>query len=144
MKIFILILIGLAGGVIGGMGMGGGTLLIPLISVSTDIEQHIAQAINLIAFVPMSAAALAMHIKNKLVDFRAFLWVAVPAVGMSLLAAYVSKLVGGRKLAMYFGIFLIVLGLYQLGSIIYTHIRNKKSRNKKDGENADNFDAREE
>lgn len=126
MKIFILILIGLAGGLIGGMGMGGGTLLIPLITVCAGIEQHIAQAINLIAFVPMSLVALAIHIKNKLVDFKSFLWVAIPATGMSVLAAYVSKLVGGRRLATYFGIFLIILGIYQLGSIIYHHIKSKK------------------
>ncbi len=128
MKIFILIAIGLAGGVIGGMGMGGGTLLIPLITVCTDIEQHIAQAINLIAFVPMSVIALVIHIKNKLVDYKAFLWTALPAVALSVLAAYVSRLVGGKKLSMYFGIFLIILGLYQLGSIIYARVKAGKEK----------------
>lgn len=128
MKIFILIAIGLAGGVIGGMGMGGGTLLIPLITVCTDIEQHIAQAINLIAFVPMSVIALVIHIKNKLVDYKAFLWTALPAVALSVLAAYVSRLVGGKKLSMYFGIFLILLGLYQLGSIIYARVKAGKKK----------------
>lgn len=132
MKIFILIAIGLAGGVIGGMGMGGGTLLIPLITVCTDIEQHIAQAINLIAFVPMSVIALVIHIKNKLVDYKAFLWTALPAVALSVLAAYVSRLVGGKKLSMYFGIFLILLGLYQLVSIIYARIKAGKEKKRTD------------
>lgn len=132
MKIFILIAIGLAGGVIGGMGMGGGTLLIPLITVCTDIEQHIAQAINLIAFVPMSVIALVIHIKNKLVDYKAFLWTALPAVALSVLAAYVSRLVGGKKLSMYFGIFLILLGLYQLGSIIYARVKAGKKKKQTD------------
>ncbi len=132
MKIFILIAIGLAGGVIGGMGMGGGTLLIPLITVCTDIEQHIAQAINLIAFVPMSVIALVIHIKNKLVDYKAFLWTALPAVALSVLAAYVSRLVGGKKLSMYFGIFLILLGLYQLGSIIYARVKAGKEKKQTD------------
>lgn len=126
MKIFILIIIGLVGGLIGGMGMGGGTLLIPLITVFTDIEQHIAQAINLIAFVPMSVVALIIHIKNKLVDFKSFWWIAIPATAMSTLAAYISKLVGGRELARYFGIFLIILGVYQLGTIVYNHFHAKK------------------
>lgn len=132
MKIFILIAIGLAGGVIGGMGMGGGTLLIPLIAVCTDIEQHIAQAINLIAFVPMSVIALVIHIKNKLVDYKAFLWTALPAVALSVLAAYVSRLVGGKKLSMYFGIFLILLGLYQLGSVIYARVKAGKEKKQTD------------
>ena len=128
MAFLTLALCGLAGGVLGGMGMGGGTLLIPLITVCTDIEQHIAQAINLIAFVPMSVIALVIHIKNKLVDYKAFLWTALPAVALSVLAAYVSRLVGGKKLSMYFGIFLILLGLYQLGSIIYARVKAGKEK----------------
>ena len=70
MKTILLIIIGLLGGVIGGMGMGGGTLLIPLLTIFAGMEQHAAQALNLIAFVPMSVVALGIHIKNKLVDFK--------------------------------------------------------------------------
>lgn len=132
MKIFILVAVGLAGGVISGMGMGGGTLLIPLITLFTDIEQHTAQSINLIAFVPMSVVALAIHLKNKLVDFKAFAWTAVPATAMSILAAYVSRRVEGVDLSMYFGIFLIILGLYQLASIIYGKIKENKKRRQAD------------
>ena len=33
MSVLLLILIGIAGGIIGGMGMGGGTLLIPLMKI---------------------------------------------------------------------------------------------------------------
>ena len=33
MTIFLLILFGLLGGIFGGMGMGGGTMLIPLLTI---------------------------------------------------------------------------------------------------------------
>ena len=49
-KIILFIIIGVAGGVIGGMGMGGGTLLIPLLTLFTGADQHLAQAVNLIAY----------------------------------------------------------------------------------------------
>ena len=61
MSVLLLILIGIAGGIIGGMGMGGGTLLIPLMTLLAGVEQHTAQAINLAAFIPMSAVALAVQ-----------------------------------------------------------------------------------
>ena len=46
------ILIGLVAGIVSGTGMGGGTVLILLLTALCGIEQHIAQATNLIFFIP--------------------------------------------------------------------------------------------
>ena len=108
-KILIFIAIGIAGGLIGGMGMGGGTLLIPLLTLFTGTDQHLAQAVNLVAFIPMSAVALVIHIKNKLVEVRHVLITAIPAVAASVGASLLSKIVDGKSLSMYFGIFLTVV-----------------------------------
>lgn len=128
MKIFIFIVIGIAGGIIGGMGMGGGTLLIPLLTLFTETEQHIAQAINLIAFIPMSAVALFIHAKNKLVDCKYLLTVALPAVAASVPASLLVKHVGGKSLSRYFGIFLIILGIYQAVALIIKKMREIKDK----------------
>ncbi len=130
MKIFWFIVIGIAGGVIGGMGMGGGTLLIPLLTLFTNTEQHVAQAINLIAFIPMSAVALFIHAKNKLLDVKYLLWVALPAVAAGVPASFLSAAVGGKSLGRYFGIFLMVLGGYQLCALIVQKIRAQKEAEK--------------
>ena len=45
------ILIGAIAGVFSGIGMGGGTVLIVLLTVYVGLEQHIAQATNLIYFI---------------------------------------------------------------------------------------------
>lgn len=124
-RILIFIIIGIAGGLIGGMGMGGGTLLIPLLTLFTATDQHLAQAVNLIAFIPMSAVALIIHIKNKLVEFRFVLITALPAVTASVLASLLSKRVEGDALGMYFGIFLMCLGVYQLVSAIIVLVKKK-------------------
>ena len=73
MNIVWLILAGAAGGIIAGMGMGGGTLTIPILTLALDVEQKTAQSVNLIAFVVMSAPVLAIHVKNRLVDFPSLL-----------------------------------------------------------------------
>ena len=125
-RILIFIIIGIAGGLIGGMGMGGGTLLIPLLTLFTATDQHLAQAVNLIAFIPMSAVALIIHIKNKLVEFRFVPINALPAVTASVLASLLSKRVEGDALGMYFGIFLMCLGVYQLASAIIVLVKKKK------------------
>ena len=135
-RILRFIIIGIAGGLIGGMGMGGGTLLIPLLTLFTATDQHLAQAVNLIAFIPMSAVALIIHIKNKLVEFRFVLITALPAVTASVLASLLSKRVEGDALGMYFGIFLMCLGVYQLVSAIIVLVKKKKLKDgKKSKEN---------
>ena len=44
------IIIGIVSGIVSGTGMGGGTILIFLLTFMCGIEQHIAQATNLIFF----------------------------------------------------------------------------------------------
>lgn len=126
-QIIIFIAVGLAGGVIGGMGMGGGTLLIPLLVMFTGTSQHVAQAVNLLAFIPMSLAALVIHIKNGLIEYKYIPLMALPAVATGILSAWLAKSVDAGRLKMYFGIFLIVLGVYQLVCLLVKLIKKKKA-----------------
>ena len=62
------ILIGMISGIVSGTGMGGGTILIFLLTFMMGIEQHVSQATNLIFFIPTSIVAIIINIKiNKLV-----------------------------------------------------------------------------
>ena len=63
--IILYALTGFLAGILGGMGMGGGTLLIPILTIFLGFKQKNAQAINLLVFIPMSLFALIIHIKNK-------------------------------------------------------------------------------
>ena len=42
------VLIGLISGIISGTGMGGGTILILLLSIIMGLDQHVSQATNLV------------------------------------------------------------------------------------------------
>ena len=86
MKIFLYILFGFFAGIVGGMGMGGGTILVPLFSF-LDVPQYLIQTINLFSFLPMCAMALVLHFKNKLVEPKNTLWIIFPAVITSLIGA---------------------------------------------------------
>lgn len=109
----IAVLIGLCSGIISGMGIGGGTILIPALVLFLNIEQHVAQGVNLIYFIPTAAVALWVHIKNRSVNFRVALWIIISgvigAVGGSLLAG----VIGAGLLRKLFGIFLFAMGIYE-------------------------------
>ena len=119
MEVFLLILFGVIAGVLGGMGMGGGTLLIPLLTIFLGVNQHLAQGINLIVFLPMAIVALIFHFKNKLVDFKSVWLIMLFGIFSSIGGAFLSATVSAKNLRIYFGIFLILLGILQVISIFF-------------------------
>lgn len=131
LKIIILIACTLVGGVIGGMGMGGGTLTIPLLTIFCSLTQHEAQAINLVAFIPMAAITLIIHTKNKLVEYKKVLPVALPALATSVACSFFALKVKGKTLAFLYGVFLVLLSIYQLMTVIITEVKKKKNEKAK-------------
>lgn len=119
MNILFFMLFGFLGGIIGGMGMGGGTLLIPLLTLFGGLSQHLAQSLNLLVFIPMAIVALLLHFKNKLVDYKKAGYVILPAIVGALAGAFFSNNIDGEILSICFGIFLIALGLWQFFSIFF-------------------------
>lgn len=124
---FWLVLIGIFGGIIGGMGMGGGTLLIPLLTIALKISQQNAQAINLLAFLPMSIVAIIVHSKNKLIKFKLSIPIIITGIISSVVGALIATKIDSSKLSIWFGIFLIIVGVFQ---IISMFIPSKKTAKK--------------
>ena len=104
---------GFIGGILGGMGMGGGTLLIPLLTIFYSVGQHMAQAINLIGFIPMAIVALLIHIKNKLVNFDNVIVIIISGAITCVAGCFLAKVMGGELLKRCFGGFLLALSIFQ-------------------------------
>ena len=68
MRFYLYLLLGFLGGIPAGMGMGGGTVTIPLLLLFGGVPQKIAQSANLFAFLPTGACALNVHMKNGLLQ----------------------------------------------------------------------------
>ena len=122
-----LFIAGLISGIIGGMGMGGGTLLIPILTIFLGFKQKNAQAINLLVFIPMSLFALIIHIKNKLVDFKVGIPVILSGVIFSILGSYLASVLSNALLKKIFAIFLLLVGINQGAQTI---ISLKKTKTK--------------
>ncbi|MFZ5989892.1 MAG: sulfite exporter TauE/SafE family protein [Bacillota bacterium] len=125
----ILFLIGLASGIISGMGIGGGSILIPALVIFVKPDQHIAQSVNLLFFIPTAVVALIVHIRNKRINFK----IAFPIIISGLFGAYLGSRIAialpGAVLKKWFGVFLLVLGLYEL-------VRRDKSRKVRESANS--------
>lgn len=113
MTIFLYILSGLLGGILGGMGMGGGTLLIPLLSLLLSITQKQAQLLNVFSFVIMSIFVIYIHFKNKLIKvFPALVFSFFGTIFATFSACFVRN-IPSNVLKLSFGIFLLILSIVQ-------------------------------
>ena len=114
------VLIGFFSGIISGMGVGGGMILIPALTVLLGVGQHTAQTINLVYFVPTAIVALFVHIKNKNVVFSALPMI-VTGIPCSLLGAYIAVRLSSSLLSKCFAVFIFICGAREL-------MQMKKSR----------------
>ena len=111
MNTFFDVLAGAVCGVLSGFGIGGGSLLLLYMAQIAGIDQTRSQGINLIYFIPSSAAALISHIKNKLVSFKTLVWTVPPAIIMSILGSLAATSIPSVLLRKFFGIFLTITGV---------------------------------
>ena len=111
MSFIFYLLAGIFSGLLGGMGMGGGTVLIPALTIIFGVEQHVAQATNLIAFLPMALFTLSVHKKNGLLKTEGLSFIVIPALLTSIATGFVAALLPSDVLKKLFGAFLVALSV---------------------------------
>lgn len=124
------IIIGLIAGIVSGTGMGGGTILIFLLTFFIGIEQHVAQATNLIFFIPTSIIAILVNLKNKNIDIKLAIFISIYGILGAIIGANISINIDVTILKKTFGIFLAIIAINEIYSIIKSY-RNENKNNKK-------------
>ncbi len=119
------VFIGLIAGIVGGMGMGGGTVLILLLSLFLGVEQHVAQATNVIFFVPTAISAIIVSLKNKNINLKIAVPICIWGIIGAFIGAYISSRLKVDVLRKCFGVFLILIAMYQT----FEYIKFKKRYN---------------
>jgi len=110
MKIIIL---GFLSGIISGMGIGGGAILIPSLVLLNEVPQIEAQGINLIVFLPVSIVALITHKREGNLDTKYIKWIIIGGIVGAIAGSLIAIRVEQDKLRRYFGIFLLIIGLFE-------------------------------
>ncbi len=124
------IVLSIVSGVISGLGMGGGTVLILFLSIFLGMDQHIAQATNLVFFIPTAISATLINIKNKNIDFKVSIVIIILGIIGAIIGAIISTKLDVFILKKIFGIFIIVIAIIQLYLWYIMYIKNKNRNNK--------------
>lgn len=131
MQFLFLILISCFSGVFAGMGMGGGTFLIPLLSLIFNVEQIKCQSTNVACFIILAIICSIIYIKNKLIDFKAFFCIVIPASIIAFFASFFALKTSSFILNLCFAIFIILVGIfYFIKTIIAIKNKDKNTKEK--------------
>lgn len=101
--------------------MGGGTILILLLNLFGDIQQHMIQGINLVFFIPTSIVAIYMNIRHKTIDYKIATLVIIFGIVGSICGSLLSFKIDNQNLKKYFGLFLILIAIFQT----YEYVKNR-------------------
>ena len=105
---------GLLCGTLSGMGVGGGTLLLILLTHVLQVPQLQAQYINILYFIPASLLAGLLHAKHGLVDKHTVLWCAAGGLAGAVGGSFLASMVQPDQLRLGFSWLLLAVGVWQL------------------------------
>lgn len=107
-------LVGAAAGVLASMGLGGGFVMVVYLALFTDIAQKNAQGINLLFFLPIIILSVIIHLKNRLVDFKAALVCGLVGAALAVPGFLLARALDNEWLRRAFAVFVIIAGLRDL------------------------------
>ncbi len=110
----ILIGMGFAVGILSGMGVGGGSLLIILLTLLFDVPQRAAQGINLFYFLPTAAVAIIIHIRRGNIDKPAALKSGVGGIATAVTFGILAQKIDGDTLRKIFALIIFAAGISEL------------------------------
>lgn len=110
--------------------MGGGTILILLLSIFMNLDQHVAQATNLIFFIPTAITSVIIGIKNKNINVKEAWLIVVSGIIGAIISANISSNLNVKILRKMFGAFLLIIAIYEIYSWFNMYIKNKKGHTK--------------
>lgn len=119
MQFLFFILIGFCSGIFAGMGMGGGTFLVPLLSLIFGVEQIYCQSTNVLCFLGLAIVCFVIYICKKLIDFRVVLCVGLPSSLLAGIACIFSLKIHSNLLKIIFGSFIILVGIFMFCSSVF-------------------------
>ena len=124
------VIIGMFSGIFSGVGMGGGTILIFLLTMFAGLEQHIAQATNLIYFIPTAISAIIVNYRDKTIDTKLATFISICGIIGAIIGAKISVNTDVEKLRKLFGIFLAIIAIHEIYTLFKEYKQYKKRHTK--------------
>jgi len=99
---------GLASGL---LGIGGGLLVVPIMTFAMDMSIHPATATSMFTMIFTSISGVTQHYQANHINFETALLLVLGAIFRAQVGAYTSKRISGKNLRRVFGVVVIISGI---------------------------------
>jgi len=99
---------GLASGL---LGIGGGLLVVPIMTFAMGMSIHLATATSMFTMIFTSISGVTQHYQANHINFESALLLALGAIFGAQVGAYTSKRISGKNLRRVFGVVVIISGI---------------------------------
>ena len=103
--------VGFGTGIVSAFGIGGGTLLLLVMTLFLGVEGPVARCINLLYFLPTALGSLYYHRKNGYLDKTAICAAIPVGVALAVAGAVVAAYIDTGLLRKAFGLYLLWAGV---------------------------------
>lgn len=102
---------GLLAGFISGLGMGGGVILVAILTYVTKYNQLGLQTINLLYYIPTAIFAIVVYLRNKQIDYKLAGKIILWGIAPTIISATIANMINTAALRKIFAIYLIIIGI---------------------------------
>ncbi len=113
------------GALMAGMGIGGGSIFVLILTIFSVCSHKEAIVYNLIMFICVGITATISNIKNKSFDKKIFFKLVIFTIIFSILGVIVSQSIDEQKVKLYFNIFILIIGIYEIISSLKSFKKQK-------------------
>ena len=105
---------GFLSGIVGAMGLGGGSFLLLYLTLIMSVPQIKSQGINLLFFIPCAIVSIFLHNRNNLICWSIVFPVALGGILGIFCGLWLLSVINPNILSKIFGVFLILFGVAEL------------------------------
>lgn len=111
---------GVLAGVMSGLAMGGGVILIAILTYITTYSQASLQSVNLIYYIPTAIFSAYIYAKEKNVDFKIVAKIVLWGIVPTIICAIIANKISTEVLQKMFACYLIIVGF----NVFKTSLKN--------------------
>ena len=107
--IVVMFLVSIAAGLVGSLvGLGGGVVVIPILTIFLGVDIHFAIGASIVSVIATSSGAAATYVKDKMTNLRIGMFLELGTTAGAIVGALVSAYVDSVVLELVFGSILLV------------------------------------
>ncbi len=127
--VFLLVALGsIVAGVVGSLvGLGGGVLVVPLLTIAFNVYPEVAVGVSIVSVIATSSGAAAAYVRDHITNLRVGMFLEIATTIGAILGAFLAIIIAPGLLFIVFGVVLLISAIplvFKIGEEIPQNVHN--------------------